>query len=95
MTPKEKFIRALKRQPIAGRVPTFELVFFLTMEKFGRLHETHRRFYQWDQMSDSEKNLHRRDIADLAVTVARTYEHNAIYPQIHTQRYFNKMNFST
>lgn len=79
MTPREKFIKALKREPITGRVPTFELVYFLTMEKFGRLHETHRRFYQWDQMSESEKKLHRHDIADLAVTVAETYEHSAIF----------------
>jgi len=31
MTPREKFIAALERRPITGRVPHFELVFFLTM----------------------------------------------------------------
>lgn len=34
-TPREKFIAALERRPITGRVPHFELVFFLTMEAFG------------------------------------------------------------
>jgi hypothetical protein len=29
-TPREKFIAALERRPPAGRVPTFEPVFFLT-----------------------------------------------------------------
>ena len=28
MTPREKFIKCLKREPITGHVPHFELVFF-------------------------------------------------------------------
>ena len=32
MTNRERFIRTLKCEPIGGQVPTFELVFFLTME---------------------------------------------------------------
>ena len=36
MTEKERFIRTLKREKIGGRVPTFELVFYLTMEAFGK-----------------------------------------------------------
>ena len=32
MTNRERFIRTLKCEKIGGRVPTFELVFFLTME---------------------------------------------------------------
>jgi uroporphyrinogen decarboxylase len=62
-----------------GRVPHFELVFYLTMEAFGRVHPSHRHFGQWDQMSDAERDLHRRDIADLYVATARRYEHNGIF----------------
>ena len=51
MTPRERFIAALKRRPLTGRVPHFELVFYLTMEAFGRVHPSHRTFAQWDQMS--------------------------------------------
>jgi uroporphyrinogen decarboxylase len=66
------------RQP-PGRVPHFELVFYLTMEAFGRVHPTHRQFGQWSQMSDRERDLHRRDIADLYVATASRYEHSAIF----------------
>lgn len=76
---RQNFITALEgKQPI-GRVPHFELVFYLTMEAFGRVHPTHRVFHQWKQMSSSERELHRRDIADLYITTARTYEHSAIF----------------
>jgi len=78
MTPRESFIAALERRPPAGRVPHFELEFFLTMEAFGRVHPAHRTFAQWDQMSAAERDLHRRDVADLHVTVARRYEQSAI-----------------
>lgn len=78
MTPREKLIAALERRPITGRVPHFELVFYLTMEAFGRIHPTQRRYDQWDQMSETERNLHRRDAADLHVTVARRFEHSGI-----------------
>ena len=61
MTPKQKFIMALEGKQPPGRVPHFELVFYLTMEAFGKVHPTHRRFEQWDQMSAREKDLHRRD----------------------------------
>src|SRR6185369_11134670 len=78
MTPHEKFITALKGRESSGRVPHFELVFFLTMEAFGRVHPSQRHYGQWQQMSDPERDLHRRDIADLYVTTARKYEHSAI-----------------
>jgi uroporphyrinogen decarboxylase len=77
--PRERFIAALERRPLVGRVPTFELVFFLTMEAFGRLHPRQRHYKQWQQMSDRERDLHRRDIADLFVTIARRFEHSAIF----------------
>ena len=46
MTPRERFIAALNRQPLTGRVPHFELVFFLTMEAFGKVHPSHRHYDQ-------------------------------------------------
>ncbi len=79
LTPRERFIAALERRPLTGRVPHFELVFYLTMEAFGRVHPLHRRFDQWDQMTETERALHRRDIADLYIATARKYEHSAIF----------------
>jgi uroporphyrinogen decarboxylase len=79
MTPRERFIAALERKPIMGRVPTFELVFFLTMEKFGKVHPSHRSYYQWDQMSAHEKQTHRDDIAELYIATAEAYGHDAIF----------------
>jgi uroporphyrinogen decarboxylase len=79
MTPREKFIAALECRQPQGRVPHFELVFFLTMEAFGRVHPIHRNYSQWDQMSETERVLHRNDIADLYVQIARKYEHSAIF----------------
>lgn len=78
-TPRDKFIAALERRPITGRVPHFELVFYLTMEAFGRVHPTHRVYHQWDQMSEKERNLHRNDIADIYIMTAERYEHSAIF----------------
>jgi uroporphyrinogen decarboxylase len=79
MTPRERFIAALERQPIQGRVPHFELVFYLTMEAFGKVHPQHRHYGQWDQMKESERELHRRDMADLYIQTARRFEHSAIF----------------
>jgi uroporphyrinogen decarboxylase len=79
MTPREKFMMALEGKQPPGRVPHFELVFYLTMEAFGRIHPRHRSFYQWDQMSNRERELHRYDIADLYVATAKRYEHSAIF----------------
>jgi len=75
MTPRESFIAALNRGTPARRVPHFELEFFLTMEAFGRVHPSQRSYGQWSQMSDQERDLHRRDVADLQVAVARRFEH--------------------
>jgi len=81
MTHRERFIHALERKPPipASRVPHFELVFFLTMEAFGRIHPSQRHYGQWQQMSDRERDLHRRDIADLFVKTAQRYEQSAIF----------------
>ncbi len=79
MTPRERFIAALERRPISGRVPHFELVFFLTMEAFGKVHPYHRKYDQWKQMEEQERQLHRSDMADLYIATAETYEHSAIF----------------
>lgn len=79
MTPRERFIAALERRPFIGQVPHFELVFFLTMEAFGKLHPSQRHFHQWTQMSDRERQLHREDVADTFILTAQRYEHNAIF----------------
>ena len=78
MTPKERFIAALERKPLTGLVPHFELVFFLTMEAFGKLHTSQRVYDQWGQMSQSERNLHTREIAKLQIDVAERFGHSAI-----------------
>lgn len=78
MTPRERFIRTLKCEPIGGQVPTFELEFRLTMEAFGRVHPGHRTYFQWDQMSIGEKRAHLKDMAQLYVDIAEKYGHSAI-----------------
>ncbi len=79
MTNRERFIRTLKCEKIGGRVPTFELVFFLTMEAFGRVHPSQRHYAQWNQMSGDEKRLHIEDLADLYIQTAKRYGHSAIF----------------
>jgi len=78
MTPRDRFIAALERRPLPGRVPHFELVFFLTMQAFGRVHPSHRSYHQWMQMTEQERELHRRDMADLYILTAERYGHDAI-----------------
>lgn len=79
MTHKERFIRTLKCEEIGGRVPHFELVFFLTMEAFGKVHPSHRQYEQWNQMSYEEKKLHINDMAEIYIETARRYDHSAIF----------------
>ena len=81
LTPRQRFIAALERRPLAGRVPHFELVFFLTMEAFDKVHPCHRRYEQWLQMEERERELHRADMADLYLAIAERYEHSAIFIQ--------------
>ncbi len=78
-TGRERFIASLERRPLPGRVPHFELVFFLTMEAFGKVHPSHRSYHQWLQMSDAERRAHRRDMAKLYIATAERYEHDAIF----------------
>ncbi|MFP4027458.1 MAG: uroporphyrinogen decarboxylase family protein [Candidatus Brocadiia bacterium] len=79
MKPRERFIAALERRPLSGLVPHFELVFFLTMEAFGKVHPSHRSYGQWDQMEKKERQLHREDMADIFIATARRYDHSAIF----------------
>ena len=79
MTPRERFAVALSGHEVPGRVPHFELVFYLTMEAFGRVHPEHRIYRQWDQMEEKERELHRRDMAEVYVLIAERFEHDAIY----------------
>lgn len=78
-TPRERFIAALERRPLSGRVPHFELVFYLTMEAFGQVHPLHRDYGQWLQMEEKERQLHRHDMAELFIATAERYEHSAIF----------------
>lgn len=78
-TLRERFIAALERRPLTERVPHFELVFFLTMEAFGKVHPSHRNYEQWVQMEERERELHRHDMADLYIATAERYEHSAIF----------------
>jgi len=66
-------INALECRKPEGLVPHFELEFFLSMEAFGKLHPSHRRFFQWDQMSEHERDLHRKDVAALQVETYRRF----------------------
>ncbi|MEK7767849.1 MAG: hypothetical protein AAB368_16585, partial [bacterium] len=79
LTPRERFVAALERRPLPGRVPPFELVFYLTMEAFGRVHPLHRDYGQWLQMGEGERALHRADMADLFALTAERYDHDAIF----------------
>lgn len=81
MTHRERFIRTLKCELVAGQVPTFELVFFLTMEALGKVHPQHRSYHQWSQMSRKEQKRHIDDVAQVHIDIARKYGHSAIFFQ--------------
>ena len=79
MTERERFIKALKRQPVEGHCPTFELVFYLTLEALGRIHPSHLRYDQWKQMSPAEQRLQIEYQADTYIGTAEKYRHSAIF----------------
>lgn len=81
MTHRERFIKTLLCEEIGGRVPHFELVFFLTMEAFGKVHPCHRLYDQWNQMSYEERKLHINEMADIHIDIAKRYGHSAIFVQ--------------
>ena len=77
--PRQRFIDALERKPVFGRVPHFELVFFLTMEAFGKVHPSHRNYSQWNQMEEKERLLHREEMANIYIATAERFDHSAIF----------------
>jgi uroporphyrinogen decarboxylase len=79
LTPRQKFIMALEGKQPPGLVPHFELRFYLTMEAFGKVHPEHRAYGQWDQMEEKERQLHRRDIAQINIDTARKFGCSAIF----------------
>ena len=79
MTERERFIKALKREPITGHCPTFELVFYLTLEALGRIHPSHLRYDQWKQMTPEEQRLQIAYQADTYIETAEKYHHSAIF----------------
>jgi len=70
---------ALEGKQPPGPVPTFELVFYLTMELLGKIHPLHRYFSQWDQMSKAEKRRQISDAGDCYIESARRFGHCAIF----------------
>jgi len=78
-TPRENFITTLAGGIPSGLVPHFELVFYLTMEAFGKVHPSHRQYAQWNQMEEKERQLHRQDMADIYIATAERYGHSAIF----------------
>ena len=79
LTPRQRFIAALERRSLTGQVPTFELVFYLTMELLGKVHPGHRRYEQWNQMEGKERRLHRDDMAEVFIQTAQKFDHSAIF----------------
>ena len=79
MTHKQLFEATLKREKVGGRVPTFELVFFLTMEFMGKVHTSQRCYAQWYQMSTKERELQLQDMADSFIEPAKAFNHSAIF----------------
>ena len=79
MQPRDRFIAALERRPLTGLVPHFELVFFLTMEAFGKVHPSHRNYEQWFQMEEKERELHRQEMAQIFIATAERFDHSAIF----------------
>lgn len=79
MTGRERFIKALRREPIDGHCPTFELMFFLTLEALGRIHPFQKSLSQWNQMTENEKKLHIEYDAETYIKTAEKYNHSAIF----------------
>ena len=79
LTPRERAIEALElRPPSPGLVPTFELEFQLTQEKFGR-----EFFFRPDFENEPDPSRRRAMYdhnIDLYLDIARTYDYCAIVP---------------
>ena len=73
MTPRKSFIAVLNCEPLHGHVQHFELQFFLTMEAFGRVRSAHRHYHHWAQMTERERDFHRKEVADLRVKTCNRF----------------------
>lgn len=82
---RERFRAALKRRPAEGHIPHFELVTFLSMEMMGRVHPFHRRYHTWQQMTERERSLHRRDMAEIFAAMAYRSNQYAILVYLNEQ----------
>jgi len=49
------------------------------MEVFGKVHDHQRRYGQWDQMSETERQLHRREMGQLYLDMAERFGWSAIF----------------
>ncbi len=79
MTPREKFIMALKGGQPPGIVPTFELVFFLTEELLGKTHPSHMDWSGWGEKPEKEKEAVREECARIYIESAEALGHSAIF----------------
>jgi len=88
MTQRERFIKALKREPLTGLVPHFELVFLLTMDVFGKPPPAHNYNTEASlkDLSSVEKDERLHDEAVRYVEIARKFNHSAIFVQATTVR---------
>lgn len=93
MTERERFIKALKREPIEGHCPTFELDFFLTLEAIGKIHHSHKTFNQWKQMSKKEQQMHINYAADSFIEIAEKYHHSAMFVHPNPGDFDNTLRF--
>ncbi len=82
MTHRERVIKTLKCEKIGGRVPHFELEYYLTMEKFGKVHPAYRMYDKWGQMSKREQQMHINDMADIMIQFAKEYDHSGIHVRV-------------
>ncbi len=81
MTERERLISVLNRKRPGGRVPHFEMVFYPTMEAFGKIHPRYRNLYCFSQLTAKEQKMQMRDVAQLYVDIAEKYEHSGIFVQ--------------
>lgn len=49
------------------------------MEVFGKVHPSHRNYSQWFQMSEAERQMHRKDMAAIYIDTAEKFGHDAIF----------------
>ncbi len=93
MTERERFIKALKREPIEGHCPTFELDFLLTFEAVGKISHANLTFPQWMQMSQKERNMLIDYSTDCFIEVAEKYHHSAIFVHPNPDDFDNTIRF--